>query len=367
MENESKDFAGKDGFIWFTGIVEDRQDPIKLGRCKVRCVGWHSDNKMQLPTEMLPWAIPLFAVNNTSTYAPREGDMIFGFFLDGNAGQNPVMIGVFPSIPLKAVNSQSAFEDNRSEDLLKKSPRLPQSKEYKSDGTGVTIKESDRGIHYPHVLDEPTTSRLARNDAESIDKTYVKERKDNRITGIKTSNGSWDEPLSQYGTVYPYNNVRETESGHIMEFDDTPGKERVHIAHRTGTFTEFAPDGSRVDKIVRDNYQIVLKDNNVYIMGKCNITVQGDAEISVNQDAYLNIGGDVNFKVGGTVNGNVGGDVNITSPTFNLTGDVNVVGNITSTKQVTDHNRSMTDDRSIFNSHTHISPHGITSGPSPQE
>ena len=49
---EKKKFAGKDGFVWFTGVIEDRQDPLKMGRCRVRCVGWHAENKMLLPTDM---------------------------------------------------------------------------------------------------------------------------------------------------------------------------------------------------------------------------------------------------------------------------------------------------------------------------
>ena len=61
MQNEdSKDFAGKNGFIWWVGVVEDRQDPLKLGRCRVRCIGWHAEDKMRLPTEHLPWAMPSF-------------------------------------------------------------------------------------------------------------------------------------------------------------------------------------------------------------------------------------------------------------------------------------------------------------------
>ena len=47
---ENKDFAGKNGFIWWVGVVEKISDPLKLGRCKVRCVGWHTDNKSLLPT-----------------------------------------------------------------------------------------------------------------------------------------------------------------------------------------------------------------------------------------------------------------------------------------------------------------------------
>ena len=48
MEN----FIGQDGFVWFTGVVEDRQDPDKLGRVRVRCVGYHTDNKIKIPNRL---------------------------------------------------------------------------------------------------------------------------------------------------------------------------------------------------------------------------------------------------------------------------------------------------------------------------
>ena len=34
--------------MWFTGVVEDRIDPEYLGRVKVRCIGLHTDDKLQL-------------------------------------------------------------------------------------------------------------------------------------------------------------------------------------------------------------------------------------------------------------------------------------------------------------------------------
>ena len=40
--------------IWFFGVVEDRNDPIKLGRVRVRCLGWHTEDKKLLPTGSLP-------------------------------------------------------------------------------------------------------------------------------------------------------------------------------------------------------------------------------------------------------------------------------------------------------------------------
>ena len=74
MDNQS-DVAGKNGFIWWVGFVEDRMDPLKLGRLKVRCVGWDADNKMQLPTDALPWAqVGLFSLKASKSIikAPRR-------------------------------------------------------------------------------------------------------------------------------------------------------------------------------------------------------------------------------------------------------------------------------------------------------
>jgi hypothetical protein len=310
---DKKDFAGQNGFVWWTGIIEDKKDPLKMGRCRVRCIGWHSENKMDLPTEDLPWSIPIFPLNNSNTYAPREGDMVFGFFLDGENAQSPVIFGVFPSLPLKSANIQEAFNDPRTSDELRNSPRPVSSKNYNTDGSGIQITESDSALNYPINLDEPTTSRIARNDSESITKTFIQERKDNKVSGIPTFNSSWDEPETQYNTVYPYNNVIETESGHIMEFDDTPGSERIHLAHRNGSFVEYYPDGTKVQKITKDNYTIVMKDDHVYIMGDCKITVQGNAEVYVKKDASVKIDGNVEVEVGGNYNEYVKGTYSVRS------------------------------------------------------
>ena len=95
MEN----FIGKDGFTWWIGIVEDRADPLGLGRCRVRIFGWHTDNKSQLPTEELPWAQPMYPLNNSKSFsAPKIDDWIVGFFMDGMSGQAPIMMGVLPGL-----------------------------------------------------------------------------------------------------------------------------------------------------------------------------------------------------------------------------------------------------------------------------
>ena len=42
-----------DGFVWFTGVVENRSDPAKLGRVQVRCLGFHTEDLNDIPTKDL--------------------------------------------------------------------------------------------------------------------------------------------------------------------------------------------------------------------------------------------------------------------------------------------------------------------------
>jgi hypothetical protein len=333
MIENKKNFAGKDGFIWWTGVIEDRQDPLKLGRCRVRCVGWHSANKMELPTNSLPWAVPSIPVNSVNVYTPNEGDMVFGFFLDAENAQQPVMLGSFPSIPLKAPNNQDPFNDPRTDAQLSSAPRPPKSKTYKTDGTGIQITEESKASLYPNILDEPTTSRIARNDSDTIQKTFIQERKTNVVKSVPTYNGTWNEPETKYGTKYPYNNVTETESGHIMEFDDTVGKERIHLAHRNGSFQEWFPAGDKVEKVTKDNYEIVMGNDRVYIMGKCFVTVQGDAEVYVKKNAFVKVDENVTALVGKNVTATVKGDVTATVD-GNLSGTIRKNATLTVSQQL---------------------------------
>lgn len=93
-------YVGLDGFISFWGVIEDIQDPLKVGRAKVRIIGWHTEDKTKLSTHDLPWAVPLLPVTD-STKVPnyKVSDWVVGFFLDGKLGQQPIIMGVVPAIP----------------------------------------------------------------------------------------------------------------------------------------------------------------------------------------------------------------------------------------------------------------------------
>jgi hypothetical protein len=94
-----KNFIGQDGFIWWIGKVVDLNDPLSLGRCRVRIFGYHGEEK-DIPNEDLPWAVAIHPINTPNLYGtPRIGYFVFGFFLDATAAQEPAMLGYFPGAP----------------------------------------------------------------------------------------------------------------------------------------------------------------------------------------------------------------------------------------------------------------------------
>jgi len=315
---DRKNFIGLDGFVWFMGVVENRQDPLKLGRCQVRCFGWHTDNKSLIPSADLPWAQPMLPVNGGDLSATlKEGDYVIGFFSDGDSAQFPIIMGALPGVPNQAPNIGKGFSDQRNSDELASSPRTPDSIFFYNTGAGVQLSEKSTASIYPNILNEPTTSRLYRN--ENIAQTSVGLKRTSQDKQVPTGFGDfWDEPYPAYNTTPPFNHVVETESGLVFEMDDTPGSERIHMLHRTGTFFEMYPSGTKVEKVVKNNYQIILGDDMIHVMGRVNITVDGDTNILSRGDVNLIGGNDLNARIAGAINLSAGEGFNIKAASFNV-------------------------------------------------
>ena len=80
-------FLGFNGFIWFNGVVEDRNDPQKLDKSALR---WYSYARQGSITHAdLPWAESYFADNLAISGLEKvlvffvEGSWVFGYFRDG--------------------------------------------------------------------------------------------------------------------------------------------------------------------------------------------------------------------------------------------------------------------------------------------
>ena len=266
---------------WFMGVVEDRQDPLNLGRIRVRIFGRHSDNKQLVPTNTLPWSQVLLPTNNSNPYPCREGDQVLGMFLDGKNAQISLILGTYPRIPQEHADTNKGFNDVRTAEQLAKAP----------------VKPNESPTNYPRNLDEPTSSRLYRNEST-----------DNSIVSLKESRRIPEEPSSGYAAVSPYNNVYESESGHAIEIDDTPGAERLHFYHRSGSYVEYEANGDRVERIQNDKFTVVIGNDTVYVEGDVNVKVNGN----------LNFAGTIvalNDKTGKSGIEIKDGNIKISSPT----------------------------------------------------
>ena len=293
MEN----FQGQDGFVWFTGVVEDRNDPTKLGRVRVRCVGYHTDNKTKIPTEDLPWAWVMQNVHTPSMAGwgdtpgfMVEGTWVVGFFRDADELQEPIIIGTLPGVPNQAGNPNFGFHDPRRRDEDPDKPGYNISKY-----PPTPLSSSD------HSINESDMNRLARNESGYSHKMLdTKNKHQAGYINIPVAGGTpFAEPVSAYQAEYPFNHVMESESGHIKEYDDTEEHERIHEYHRAGTFYEVDGGGNRTVKIVGDGYHIVAGSDHLFVGGNCNITVESNCNMYVKKDWNIQVDGDMNLLVQG--------------------------------------------------------------------
>ena len=305
-------FMGLDGFVWFTGVVEDRNDPDKLGRVRVRCLGFHTEDLVDIPTADLPWATVMHPVTDPSMQGLGnshsflvEGSWVIGFFSDSIQKQQPIIMGTLPGYPDAVANPKKGFND-------------PNGK-YPSSSLG----------HSRHGIKESDVSRLARG-ADSETHSSLLKRRLRKLESVplatKPNLGTVSDVLTTAQTredwaeldpksvtssetpytsaTYPFNHVFESESGHIFEIDDTPDGERLLREHKSGTFEEVHPDGSKVVKVIGDDYEIVAGNKKIYInaTGKAeglDLTVRGNVRQYVTGDYILEVGGDFIRKIHG--------------------------------------------------------------------
>ena len=106
-----------------------------------------------------------------------------------------------------------------------------------------------------------------------------------------------DEPAS----IYPNSQVKETASGHIVEYDDTPGAERIMIRHRTGSGVEMRANGTMIYGSVANTIRVTAHDEKVIVDGDGELHYNGNLKLKVSGDFDLEVGGDYNLRVDGDV------------------------------------------------------------------
>jgi len=351
--------------VWFFGVVENRMDPNFLGRIQVRCYGHHTSNRLEIPTEDLPWAMVMQPVTSAaqtdvgeSPTGIVEGSWVVGFFIDGEEAQQPLVIGTlggYANKPEKLSEDEAddwhayGFKDVREEDHLAErgfpSPPVSVRKKTESGELGAEIVENPFVQRYPrkYSQNKSTVPKLARGVRdlniflnEDTSFTTTKEEKTkvlqepmlskmlNENASIQTSKPglSYAQPTSPYNAQYPFNHVKETESGHIVEFDDTPGAERIHEYHRSGTFREIHPDGTLVSQTMDEKYDLTEASSYEYAKGEKFETFRKGMYTMINAGRFG--GEDYEVRVCGSANYNLTveeGDINVKT----TTGQINLI------------------------------------------
>lgn len=322
------------------GIVEDRADPLKIGRVRVRVHGYHTDNKQLIATPDLPWSHVIMPVTTPgltpfgSNHSLVEGTTVFGFFRDDDQ-QDFVILGVQQGITqagyketitdelyvrdvdkgfndprrlTKAdyegtsdgLNPPSGARGNELAVSLKESPHLPEGHifDYTGRGLGKIVEAEDSGKTLPYYPLKTDSADV--NQFSALDKQVPKERKSHDGAPLHRDLSSvFDTPsgLNDYSIIkgvkslanpqYPYNHATYTESGHLFELDDTRSFERVSLQHRSGTYFEWQPNGDAHSRVVKDNYTVICGDDEVFIGGKVNVKILGDAKLHVTGKADI--------------------------------------------------------------------------------
>ena len=307
-------FMGQDGFSWFIGVVEDRADPKKAGRVRVRCLGYHSAKTEDIPMEDLPWAsimMPVTAGGNsgigTSSHFLLEGTWVVGFFRDP-AKQEPVIMGALPGV-------NTSTTDNFT---------IASSSKVGGQSKGGGFKDP-KGVY-------PTTKYVGKPDTNLLAQELVSEHASN---SVKTSTDSWstasgsaEQPAStQSNAKYPTNHVYETESGHYVEFDDTAGNERIHLYHKMGTFIEIDSAGNVIIKTVGNVTNIVAGNMDTYVKGNYSISAGGNIDIYAKGNLTEKVDGNVKNTIAGTLTEGVTLDVK-QDYKLNLTTTITALGSI---------------------------------------
>jgi len=209
-------FLGKDGFAWFFGVVEDRKDPLRLGRVRVRVLGYHDEDKNIIPTKDLPWATPIQSVTSAglgglgaTPVGLVEGSWVLGFFTDPGSYQIPMVLGSISGLNAKSLdilsllginlgiteNFGTGFKDLRSFEERGNSPNnafkkreYPNGKGKDGDQHGAQLETATDSSPYPRSNygpdatpnpdGTPDTNILGINDKSRLDTTSV---------GVKTT------------------------------------------------------------------------------------------------------------------------------------------------------------------------------------
>jgi len=227
MLSEDQFIDGK--FTWFIGVVEDITDPEKMNRVRVRCFGYHTQDKGMVPTADLPWATVMLPTTSASFKGVGKihelvvGSWVVGFFRDGSSSQDPVVMGSIAS---------------KTEDVLD----LPTQTQENYPNNKVHVTEGGHIIEYDNTVDAKRINiQHSSGTTININNDGTVEINSANTTVNIIGNTSITGTLNVSGTTHSVGDVSTDAgkglslAGHTHETQITPGSS-------AGTYESFTGD-----------------------------------------------------------------------------------------------------------------------------
>jgi hypothetical protein len=233
---------------------------------------------------MLPVTSASMTELGTSATGLLKGSWVIGFFRDGSNGQDPIIMGSIPSMS-SLVDYQYGFTDPEK--------RYPVNTKLDIAETPLAAKSIDEAYKKAFSY----TKKKELREAHDVVPTANAAHEDNWVFPDIDSVIAPQYPKNH---VIAYEKATDTlEDSHIVEFDVTPGQERISTIHRTGTYREITPTGDETSVIVGNDFQVVVKNQNVNVIGNCNLTVDANCSTYIKGNWNIQVGGNVIKNVGG--------------------------------------------------------------------
>lgn len=320
----------------YRGVVEDNNHPDKNGMVKVRIFGIHTEKNENskdkfefISTAQLPWAEVIHGnefglVGGLGlTSVLKQGTWVL-VILEDNDVNKPIVIGT-----LAGKNS------------------VDTSAQY-TNGTGFC--DPSGKIPFPSRSNESDLNRLSR--VQNISTATAHKKINDNQDVVSTSGVAQTEPLSTNNlSTYPLVSVLETESGHVIEIDDTPSNERLRVYHKAGSYIEFKPDGSIVQKSVGTN-----SVSHFIHEGAIQEHIKRGVQEYIEKDSFRHVSGF--FKITASGNLEIVGDVKITG-SLEASSKGTFGGNLTSKAEVADSKGNLDSLRAAYDIHYHIGNLGV--------
>ena len=319
LETNKFDFPGN-----YRAIVEDNEDPLDLGRVRVRILGIHSLDPTETPVDNLPWAEPCLSLYYSGgqnlksksakvptryssagdKFAPpkRNTDNFIEEFQDTvllNEGS-----GAHYGVPRKGTQVWVFFDCNYHgrpqywAAAVKGKDWEEQKKKLEND-----IKLKDSEISSIRDIFTPDTKAYAGkscSDGAKVATTINKPRL--KIQNISdTRNYNMTSFTSPGGVTYIMVNEDGREKTYIihkgyMEYTDDKGQRKVVVGYTNGKANDL-------EQAVANNFELHIGgDFDVYVKKSHFIQVDGDAEINVKGNVGVRAGKDIDFIADGSIN-----------------------------------------------------------------